>query len=161
MKISFLAPPTVLSPYCWLIEMGSRKLGVHQKNGWCMQLEAQVVFFDSEDMCVPLMPILEIDAQQFSDLLANAAIMNHTYSECIIAFPKELLIKHVFRTSCSDYWPERALSWLSFYKTIQSLFKTELEEFVLNKVMSQGVRQKAKKMLKELNQPADCNIVLH
>lgn len=152
MKITFLIPQIEVSPYCWLIEMESRKLGVHNQNGWCMQLtDGQVIFFDSEDQCVPLGPILETDAENFFAFLENVAASNSGYAESIRRFPKALLLKHIFHTSFSGYWPERALGWLAVDKAIQPLFKDELEKFIQNKVMPQGARQKAKRIIQNLS----------
>ncbi len=151
MDVSFFMPPVDVAPYCWLIEMGSRKLGVHQRDGWCMQLDAQLVFFNSEEKCVPLAPILEVEEKKFFGFLESAAISNPTYSESIRKFPKELLLKHVFHTSFSGYWPERALAWLAADKNLQPLFKDELERFVQNKVMPQGARQEARRIVQSLS----------
>jgi hypothetical protein len=151
MNIDFLAPPVDLPPYLWLIKVGPRKLGIHQHKGWCMQVDEQVVFFDSEDKCVPLAPILEVEGEKLFEFLQSAALVNSSQSECINKFPKVLLLKHVFHTSFSGYWPERALGWLGTDKAIQPLFRDELERFVQNKTMPQGARQKAKRIVQSLS----------
>ena len=150
MEITFLMPPLEASPYCWLIEVGTRKLGVHRHDGWCMQLDNRLVIFDSEDKCMPLSPILEVEAQKFADFLKTAEISAPNYSKVIRQFPKELLLKHIFHTSFSGYWPERALAWLIDDDNLQSLFENELEKFIYNKVMPQGARQRAKKIVHSL-----------
>ena len=151
MKITFLALPIEAPPYFWLIEMGSRKLGVHKQKGWCMQLtDGRLILLDSEDRCMPLGPILEIEERKLFDFLEGAAASNPNYSESIRRFPKEFLLKHIFHTSVTGYWPERALVWLAADKTLQPLFKDELEKFIQNKVMPQGARQKAKKIVRSI-----------
>ena len=116
-----------------------------------MQLaDERFVFFDSEEQCVPLGPILEMEEVKFSDFLESAAASNSDYSESIRRFPKELLLKHVFHTSFSGYWPEKALAWLISDENIQPLFKDELEKFIENKTMPQGARQRAKKIVKSI-----------
>jgi len=152
MEITFLIPTQQASPYCWLMKIGSMKLGVHKDNGWCMQFDSQLVFFDSEDKCMPLMPLLEIESKKIFDFLKIVEISASNYSEVVRRFPKELLIKYVFHTSCSGYWPEKALAWLVEDDALQPLFKDELIEFINNKVMPQGARQKAKKLIRTLQQ---------
>ncbi|MES2407097.1 MAG: hypothetical protein V4528_07230 [Pseudomonadota bacterium] len=112
-----------------------------------MQLNGNLVFFNSEDKCVPLVPILELEEKKFLDFLESAALLSPIGSECMRTFPKELLLRHVFHTSFSGYWPERALAWLETDKSLHPLFKDELEKFMQNKVMPQGARQKAKRMV--------------
>lgn len=151
MKITLLIPQIEASPYCWLVELGPRKLGVHKQNGWCMQLaDERVVFFNSEELCVHLCPILEMEERKFFDFLESAVASNLGYSESIRRFPKESLLKHVFHTSFSGYWPERALAWLNADEHIQPLFKDELKKFIENKVMPQGARQRAKKIMNSI-----------
>lgn len=151
MKISFLEPSNELPPYCWLVKIGERKLGVHQSDGWCMELDDKLVFFSSEDTCVPLSPILEIEGRKFTDFLKSAVVLNPRYSECIKQFPKKILLKHVFHTSFSGYWPEKALAWLAEDEDLHQSFRYELEKFIQNKVMPQSARQKAKKIFQNLS----------
>jgi hypothetical protein len=147
MKTIFFMPPLESSPYCWLMSIGSSKLGVHRLNGWCMQLDDRIIFFDSEDRCVPLVPILEIDPKEFTVFLKEVSNRALNYSEVIHRFPKESLLKHIFHTSFSGYWPEKALVWLKDDVELQPLFEAELKKFINNKVMSQRVRQFARKIL--------------
>lgn len=150
MEIRFLAPPMDVPPYCWLIEIGPRRLGVHEHNGWCMQVDERIVFIDSEDRCMPLAPILELDERMFFDFLRDTEKLVPAYVESIRRFPKSLLIKHVFHTSFSGYWPEKALAWLIADKGIQPQFRDELARFIENKVMPQGARQMARRIVRGL-----------
>jgi hypothetical protein len=115
-----------------------------------MKLDERLVLFNSEDSCVPLVPILDVDQKDFSAFLQSAAASVPGFAEIIRRFPKELLLKHVFHASFSGYWPERALAWLSADEGLQSRFREELEAFVGNKVMPQGARQKAKRIVQSL-----------
>ncbi len=150
MGVIFLTPPLDVSDYCWLLEIGTSKVGVHRSDGWCMQLDERLVFFDFEDKFMLLAPILEIDVKEFSDFMKTAEILYPDYSVVIRRFPKELLLKYIFHTSCSGYWPEKALAWLIADKDIRYLFKDELEKLIDNKVMPQGARQKARKILNSI-----------
>jgi hypothetical protein len=130
-----------------------------------MQLNERVIFFDSEDKCMLLMPILEIEAKKFFDFLKTVEIHASSYSDAVRRFPKELLLKHVFHTSCSGYWPEKALAWLFDDNTLQPLFEDELKKIIDNKVMPQGIRQKAKKLMNSLcvigkSRPIDTSKIL-
>lgn len=151
MNITFLSPSPIVDPYCWLVEMGSSRLGVHISNGWCMELsDGRLITFDSERWCTPLGPILDKDAKTFFDFLDSAAAAYPAYAESIHSFPTRLLIAYILQTSVTGYWPEKALEWLIFDKPIQPLLKDELEKFIEKKNMPQGARQKAKRILKTL-----------
>lgn len=150
MRTAFLTPPIAAGQYCWLAELGSNKLGVHIKDGWCMQLGERLFLLDSEDKCVPLEPILEVEESVFFNFLDEARKAFPAYSASIDRFPKVMLLKHVFHTSFSGYWPEKALTWLDADPRIQSLFQEELQIFTEKKTMPQGARQKARKILKYL-----------
>ncbi|MDR1163761.1 MAG: hypothetical protein LBM17_08030 [Candidatus Accumulibacter sp.] len=154
MNPSFLAPPQEAAPYCWLIEIGSTKLGVHRRDGWCAQLDERLIFFDSEEKCMLLMPILEIEAEKFLDFLKRAELHAPAYSNAIRRFPKALLLKHVFHTAVSGYWIEKALAWLVDDGALQSRFSDELEKIIDKKIMPQAVRQKARKIVKSLRDGA-------
>lgn len=150
MKITFLAPAIEVAPYCWIFEIGSNRLGVHQSDGWCMKLSDRIVFLDSEDKCVPLEPILDVEEALFFNFLREVKMTYPAYAKSIDRFPKILLLKHVFHTSFSGYWPEKALSWLTADASVQKNFYYELKKFTENKVMPQGIRQNAKKILQSL-----------
>lgn len=150
MKVNLEVAQSLGDSYLWVAEIGRAKLGVHHADGWCMLLEHGVVLLDSEDHCMPLLPILEIDGRLFFEFVQEVANSNEAYSKVLAAFPKELLLKHVFRTSISGYWPEKALAWLLDDKEIQSVFREELTQFAENRGMPQGARQRAKKILKAL-----------
>lgn len=149
MQVNFITPPLAIIPYCWLFDIGELRFGVHCHNGWCMQVDAETVSLDSEEKCMPLMPILESNKSSVIDFLAAAAISNPMFAGEIKQFPIELLIKHIFHTSFSEYWPEKALQWLVFDNTLPPLFKKELETFSENKTMPQKLRQKAKSLIKD------------
>lgn len=148
MKVNLEVTQKSGDPHLWIAEIGRTKVGVHQVDGWCMLLDDKIVPLDSEEHCMPLLPILEIDERQFFDFLQSVSNSNEAYSKVIAKFPKELLLKHVFHTSFSGYWPEKALVWLLDDKDIQPSFREELTQFSENSVMPQGARQRAKKILK-------------
>ena len=150
MQISLISPPENISPYCWLVKLGGNKLGIHKVFGWCMQLTERVIYFDSESMCMPLLPILEMKVNDFKEFIRGASELNPDYVESIRLFPKVALLKYVFHSSSSGYWPEKALAWLDGDNDLYPQFRIELDELVKNKVMYQGSRQKAKKILSEI-----------
>ena len=152
MKVNLEVTKKSGDSYLWVAEIGRAKLGVHKVDGWCMLLDNGVVLLNSEEHCMPLLPILEIDEREFFEFLQDVANSNKAYSEVIARFPKELLLKHVFHTSFSGYWPEKALVWLLDDKDIQSAFREELTQFAENSVMPQGARQRAKKILKAVGE---------
>ena len=150
MKVNLKLTHASGNSHLWAAEIGRAKLGVHQEDGWCMLLDNKIVLIDSEERCMPLMPVLEVDKRQFFDFLQSVANSNEAFSGVIAKFPKKLLLKHVFHTSFSGYWPEKALIWLFDDKDLQLALRAELMRFAENKVMPQGARQKAKKILKTL-----------
>jgi|SRR5471030_1223022 len=93
-------------PCCWLLEISDRKLGVHAHDGWCMQAHGRVLAIDPDIMCIHLLPVLELPAQDFLELNDPA---------------------------------------------LQQTLKAELAALTLNKVMPQGSRQTAKRMIRNLS----------
>lgn len=137
-------------PYCWLLESDVRKLGVHRESGWCAQFADRCVFFESEPSCVHLLPVLELDGNDFFALLSRSEILFPEYANSIRKFPKLLLIQHAFRHYSSDYWPGKAMTWLERDPGLQPLLVAELDEISGNKANSQQLRQRAKRMLRGL-----------
>jgi len=151
MKITLMTMFIEEYPYLWFMEIDSMKIGVNKNKGWCAQIkEGRLISFDSVESCMPLAPILEIEEKIFFRFLECIAFFKPDYSEAIYCFPKYLLIKYIFQTSFSGYWPERALEWLVSDENIQPLFQDELERLIGNKVMPQILRQRAKKMLRRI-----------
>jgi hypothetical protein len=144
-------PESASSDYCWLLVIDSRPLGVHLHDGWCMQIKGQTVFFDEEYKCVHLLPVLEKDPATFSAQLRLAERSHPSFASSIKNFPKKMLLKHVFHTSVSGYWPERALSWLTYDTTVQPALKQELEGFSRDKIMPQSLRHQARKIVQRLS----------
>lgn len=150
MKVKLNSTLERASPYFWIAEIGRVKLGVHEANGWCMQLDDRISSIDSEDRCDPLLPVLELDGPAFFEHLKGIADSNRFLSKFMEDFPTELLLKHAFHSSYSAYWPKRALAWLINDYALQSSLKIELERFADNKLMPQQVRQRVKKILNNL-----------
>lgn len=150
MKIRLLEPATEEGSYCWLINLGGCLVGVHVQAGWCVRIEGSVVVLDAESKYVPLGPLLETPSAELTAFLQRAAEAMPAWRAQILAFPKEVLLKHIFHTSYSSYWPERALAWLATDQELWPQFREELERFSKNKVMSQGARQHAQQMLKRV-----------
>lgn len=113
------APPLEKSPYLWFAKLGDCDLGVHLYDGWCMQLGPELVFFNSEEKCMLLLPILEVDNEFFLDTLKEIDFLNPVYAQSLKIFPEILLLKYVFLNSVSGYWPEKALVWLVSDKELQ------------------------------------------
>lgn len=132
----------------WLIDLGGRLVGVHAQTGWCVRVEDRVIALDEESKFVPLWPVLDVSEADFAAFLRRAAAAAPAWSRLVQSFPKETLLKHVFHTSYSSYWPERALDWLAADQELWPRFRDELKAFSTNKVMPQGARQHAQRMLR-------------
>ena len=148
MKARLIEPMLEEGSYCWLIDLGGRLVGVHAQTGWCVRVEDRVIALDSESKFVPLGPVLDVPEADFAAFLKRAAVAAPAWSRLVQSFPKETLLKHVFHTSYSSYWPERALDWLAADQELWPLFRDELKAFSTNKVMPQSARQHAERMLR-------------
>lgn len=145
------APPRSASTeYCWLLAIDGRQLGVHLRDGWCMKLNEQMVYFDEEAKCVHLLPVLEQECASFAGQLQLAERTYPAFASSIRSLPKKMLFRHVFDTSVSGYWPEKALAWLADDTALQASLRQELEAFTQNKNMPQHLRQRAKGMLRKV-----------
>lgn len=149
MNVRLLEPAIEEVSNCWLIDLGGRFVGVQAHAGWCVRIEDRVMALDDESKFVPLGPLLEVAAAEFLAFLQRAALAKPAYGQQILGFPKEMLLKHIFHTSYSSYWPERALAWLAADRSLWPCFQEELLLFSQNKVMPQAARQHAKQMLKQ------------
>ncbi|MCW7537067.1 hypothetical protein OOT46_04275 [Aquabacterium sp. A7-Y] len=149
MELKMLDPAVEEGSYCWLISLGGSVIGVHVDNGWCVRInDGSILVLDVESKFVPLGPLLEMQPSEFSAFVQKAAATNPRFAHQISGFPRETLLKHIFHTSYSSYWPERALAWLETEQALWPRFQGELLTFSKNKVMSQRARQHAQKMLR-------------
>ena len=144
-------PPTKEQAYCWLFARNQQKIGVHQSKGWCTQLrDESPVFFDTEDKCVLILILLELEPAAFERYLVDASSAVPEYANSIKRFPLMKLLKHAFNQSVSDYWPEKALLWMNAKPDLQRPLASELEHMMHNKAMSQSLRHRIRRMLREL-----------
>ena len=146
MKLTLMEPALVDGPYCWLIDMDGLRVGVHAHEGWCVRGASGELRLDAEAKLVPLGPLLELPAATFTAFLERAAQSHPVHANAIRAFPRLALLKHVFHTSFSGYWPERALAWMSDDPGSWPLLAEELTRFAQNKAMPQAARQQAQRM---------------
>lgn len=151
MEVKLLDPAVKDDSYCWLISLGGSFIGVHAQAGWCMCIGDSVLVLDAESKFVPLGPLLEMQPAEFFAFLKTAATTNQYFAHQIEKFPWEMMLKHVFHTSYSSYWPERALVWLETDQALWPKFQNELLTFSNNKVMPQRARQRARNMLRTVS----------
>jgi hypothetical protein len=150
MKARLIEPVLEQDAYRWLIDLGGRLIGVHAQAGWCVRVDGVVIALEAENDFVPLVPLLEVPEEDFAALLRRIVATASAWSHRMQTFPKETLLKHVFHTSYSGYWPERALSWLAADRALWSQFRDELMAFSTNKSMPQTARQHAQRMLRAI-----------
>lgn len=148
MELKLLDPAIEDGSYCWLISLGGSFIGVHAEAGWCVRIDDSVLVLDAESKFVPLGPLLEMQPGEFSAFVQRAAATNPRFARQISGFPRETLLKHIFHTSYSSYWPERALNWLAADQGLWPQFNDELKAFSTNKVMPQAARQHAQRLLR-------------
>lgn len=146
MKLTLMEPALVDGPHCWLIDMDGLRVGVHAQGSWCVRGERGEWRLDAEEELVPLGPLLELPVAEFTAFLERAAQSHPGHAPAIRAFPRHALLKHVFHTSFSGYWPERALAWMADDPACWPAFAEELKRFSDNKAMPQAARQQAQRM---------------
>lgn len=150
MKVCLIEPVLEDGSYFWLIELGGLLVGVHPRDGWCMRIDERVIALNAESKFVPLGPLLELPEADFSAFLKRIATTAPACAKLVESFPKETLLKHIFHTSYSSYWPERALDWLSADQKLWPRFLDELRAFSTHKAMPQVARQRAQRMVREV-----------
>lgn len=149
MNIELLDPAVADDQYCWLVKLGELLLGVDTRGAWCMRRsDREVFYFDFPSSFVPLEPILELEHGTLFSFLRKAAAAHPTLADAILDFPTLPLIRHTLGTAFSEYWPTKALAWLTVDAGILPHLKDELERFSNNKVMSQAARQQAKRLMR-------------
>jgi hypothetical protein len=142
-------PPCLQPPYCWLFIRDEQLIGVHKNNGWCTQLRfKELITFDAEEKFVLMMILLELNPSEFAQHLSEACQSQPEYAHSIRKFPSTQLLKHVFHSSISDYWPQLALNWLNHQPHLLPLFYDELGHMAADKAMSQNLRHRARRMLR-------------
>lgn len=146
MNLTLLEPAIEDGPYLWLVALGNCVVGVHAESGWCLRLGGDILPLDAESTFVPVGPLLELPVNEFNEFLQRAAVENPRFSEQILDFPRNMLLKHIFHTSYSSYWPEKAIAWLATEPTAWTKFQRELLALSKNKAMPQQMRQQAHKM---------------
>lgn len=147
MNLTLLEPAIEDGSYRWLIAFWNCVVGVHAESGWCLRLDGDILPLDSESTFVPVGPLLELPANEFHEFLQRAAEKNPNFSQEILNFPRNILLKHILHTSYSSYWPEKAIAWLATEPTEWIKFQKELTALSKNKAMPQKMRQQALKML--------------
>lgn len=150
MNLRLIEPAVEEGSYCWLVELGPRRVGVHAQSGWCVRIDDRVVVLDAECKLMPLEPLLDVPEAEFSAFLQRVAKAMPMRAQHVLTFPKEVLLKYVFHTAYSSYWPERALNWLAADQGLWPQFHDELKTFSTNKIMSQAARQQAKRLLRAI-----------
>lgn len=148
MNLTLLEPVIEDGPYRWLITLGNCVVGVHSESGWCLRLGGNILPLEAESTFVPVEPLLELSANEFRQFLQRSAVGNPSFSQKILGFPTNYLLKHIFHTSYSSYWPERALAWLATEPAAWTEFQQELLKLSENKAMPQKIRHQAYKMLR-------------
>jgi len=147
MKLTLLEPAIEDGRFHWLIALGNCVVGVHADSGWCVRINGDVLQLDEESKFVPVMPLLELTVNEFQEFLQRSAVASPKLVELILGFPRNVLLKHIFHTSYSSYWPEKALAWLATDPAAWPKFRQELLALSKNKAMPQKIRQQANKMM--------------
>lgn len=161
MNVFFIQPTFEAPSFCWLFECDDQKIGVHEARGWCTRLRDETpIFFTNEERCMLLMVLLELKASEFDAHLSNAARQAPEFAASIQQFPLTMLIKHVFHSCYSDYWPKKAMDWLDEKPQLLPLFANELEQMYTHKVISQSLRHRARSMWRSVTRD-DQSVVRH
>lgn len=106
------------------------------------------------------MILLELKVSEFDAHLSEAARLAPEFGTSIQRFPLTMLIKHVFHSCYSDYWPEKAMDWLDEKPQLLPLFVDELEHMYRHKAMSQSLRHRARRMWRGVTRD-DPSVITH
>ena len=130
-----------------LFHFNSEKILGLDKNGyWVSNFGTSIIVYRPEKLVLPLFPCLEIEYNEFHNLL-KAAFLRWGLSEKLIdTFPTSKLV-YLALTDVSGYWTELALNWLE-YIIIDDKIKEQLQQITHAKWASQKTRQKASKFLR-------------
>jgi hypothetical protein len=137
-------------PFSWFAELNDSKVGWHLEKGWCMELHGNVIFFESEESCMVLLPILEFKRAAFFNALN--AVKNCDACAINERFPEKLLLLFAFKYSLSDYWVELAYEWLLESKDTLNEIKVDLEKLVDKKAFSQKMGHKIRRLIRQDNE---------
>ena len=138
------------APYCWLLEWEGLTLGVHREDGWYAQFSDQWMLINAEYKCVHLLPLLELEHDEFFAFLSHAEEQFPAYAAVIRNFPRLLLLQCAFRRSCPGYWPELAMTWLERDIDLQPSLKEDVEALTVNKHIQQHLRHRARRIVRRL-----------
>jgi hypothetical protein len=145
--IKFLLPPAKTAPILWVAELGPHnKLGVHQENGWCGKIQDQIIYFDSENRCMFLLPVLELGRAAYFKALEEFFV---ELGNLVNDFPESLLLLHAVRTDVSEYWMGKAVDWMEQDARAYSRIESNLLEILRTKKLSQKISNRFKRLSAE------------
>lgn len=106
----------------WVVNVGRVHVGVDSAGTWFIDLNQNVHTVKLPRDTMPLLPILELDRDNFFDDLKRIANEFPDFENQVASFPENLLIELALDTSVSEYWPSKALNWIEGAPALVSFF---------------------------------------
>lgn len=148
MRVKLRIPPPFELPMVWLVDIGNIRLGVHQQDGWCIDIEGRTKVLSKQEDVMPLLPLLEIGRVQFYEHLRRVAQTRIELADALQSFPAILLLKFALESSVSDYWPLKALDWIDAETTVDREIGESLQTLLSRPWVTQRLKQRAERVMK-------------
>lgn len=145
MRVKLLIPPSFELPILWLAGIGIIRLGVHLRDGWCIDVEGRTKALSQQEDAMPLLPLLEIGRATFYEYLHRVAEIRNELADAIQSFPATFLLKFAFESSVSEYWPLKALDWVNAEAAVDPEIGESLQKLLSRPWVTQRLKQRAEK----------------
>ncbi|AJC21060.1 hypothetical protein [Pandoraea pulmonicola] len=150
MKVELLFPPLEEDSIFWFVKIGKLKIGIINKNVWCLGLGDVVRSpLDFEDM-MPLLPLLEVSRRGFIEYFERVGRLRPEIAGMIQTFPETLLLKFACEKSVSDYWPSRAIEWINAEPILAEKLSKSLFDLLKQGWLPQRLRQQVSEVVRRI-----------
>jgi hypothetical protein len=148
MRAKLFIPPSFELPNVWLAGIGKVRLGVHLKDGWCIDIAGRTRALSEPEDVMPLLPLLEMSRAQFYEHVRHLAHTTPELAKATQSFPDVLLLRFAFESSVSDYWPHKALDWLDTDTALDPQIGDSLRALLGRPWATERLKQRAEQALK-------------
>ncbi|MBY4917618.1 hypothetical protein [Burkholderia dolosa] len=150
MKAEFVPSPIVKENAIWVVSVGKVCVGVDSIGTWSIDLNGNVRAVKSPEDTMPLLPILELDRDNFVDGLKRIAREFPDFENQVASFPENLLIEFALDSSVSEYWPSKALNWIEGAPALISIFSPLMKSVIDRKWATQSIKQRIGRLIKSI-----------
>lgn len=146
MTTNKLLPPLCVEEKLFMFASHDRMFGTSKTGSWLIETKESVLAIDAEEKSIFALPLLEISEPDFSDHLALAATMFPEHRQAIDAFPRKQLLVRALEYDTSDYWPEKAITWIECSPEVYVSMAGLLHEVSTRASASQALRHRAMRL---------------